>query len=266
MSGAVIPRSLTHIGQRILIQQSLITPGQSSVSRNKYSAESVLSSFGCHRNFTSRRNPISPVLEQSRCFLATSSQDRIFKVFQSSSSSTSKEEEAKNQNIESSPESSTVSAEEVAKLKETLAEIQSKHDDVLDKYRRAIAENDNMRKRLTKQIEDAKIFGIQSFVKDLLDVADVLNKAVSAGNEAGNNTSMLEGLKLTESQLLQVFKRHGLEQVNPLNEKFDPNKHEALFQIPNPNVDANTVLDVQKIGYQLRGRTIRPALVGVSKK
>jgi molecular chaperone GrpE len=116
------------------------------------------------------------------------------------------------------------------------------------------------------QIEDAKIFGIQSFVKDLLDVADVLNKAVSAGNGAGNNTSMLEGLKLTESQLLQVFKRHGLEQVNPLNEKFDPNKHEALFQIPNPNVDANTVLDVQKIGYQLHGRTIRPALVGVSKK
>ena len=77
---------------------------------------------------------------------------------------------------------------------------------------------------------------------------------------------MFQGLKLTENQLLQVFKRHGLEPVNPLNEKFDPNKHEALFQIPNPNVDFNTVLDVQKIGYQLRGRTIRPALVGVSKK
>ena len=104
-------------------------------------------------------------------------------------------------------------------------------------------------------------------MKDLLDVADVLNRAVSAGNGAENkNNSMFEGLKLTESQLLQVFKRHGLEQVNPLNEKFDPNKHEALFQIPNPSVDANTVLDVQKIGYQLHGRTIRPALVGVSKK
>jgi molecular chaperone GrpE len=102
----------------------------------------------------------------------------------------------------------------------------------------------------------------------LLDVADVLNRAVSAGcgNADAVNKDMFEGLKLTESQLLQVFKRHGLEKINPLNEKFDPNKHEALFQIPNPSVDHNTVLDVQKIGYQLHGRTIRPALVGVSKK
>ena len=138
----------------------------------------------------------------------------------------------------------------------------------MDKYRRSIAENDNMRKRLTKQIDDAKIFGIQSFCKDLLDVADVLNKAVSAGfgGSEAVNKDMFEGLKLTETKLLQVFKRHGLEQVNPLNEKFDPNKHEALFQIPNPAVDQNTVLDVQKIGYCLHGRTIRPALVGVSKK
>ena len=200
--------------------------------------------------------------------MATSSQVQIFKVFQSTSSANSKEEGSAKDAESPSEAPPPPTAEEVAKLKESLAEIQSKHDDILDKYRRSIAENDNMRKRLTKQIEDAKIFGIQNFCKDLLDVADVLNRAVSAGSGNGNgvNKDMFEGLKLTESQLLQVFKRHGLVAVNPLNEKFDPNKHEALFQIPNPDVDVNTVLDVQKIGYQLHGRTIRPALVGVSKK
>jgi len=153
-----------------------------------------------------------------------------------------------------------------------VAELKTKSEDLLDKYRRSIAENDNMRKRLTKQIEDAKVFGIQGFCKDLLDVADVLSKAVEAGeaSQAGNDVKdMVEGLRLTQTQLLQVFGRHGLSQITPVvaETRFDPNQHEALFQIPAPpNVEANIVMDVQKIGYSLHGRTIRPALVGVSKK
>lgn len=103
-------------------------------------------------------------------------------------------------------------------------------------------------------------------------MADVLNKAVAGvpqdvlQNESKYLKDVYEGLCLTENQLQKVFERHGLVQENPLNEKFDPNKHDAIFQIPNPNVDANTVLDVQKTGYILHGRTIRPAMVGVSKK
>lgn len=149
-----------------------------------------------------------------------------------------------------------------------MEELKSKNNDFLDKYRRSIAENDNMRKRLTKQIEDAKIFGIQGFCKDLLDVADVLAKAVEAGKAVEGQKDMIEGLKLTQTQLLQVFGRHGLTQIDPVKgqEKFDPNLHEALFQIPAPNLEPNIVMDVQKIGYSLHGRTIRPALVGVSKK
>ena len=89
-----------------------------------------------------------------------------------------------------------------------VAELKTKSEDLLDKYRRSIAENDNMRKRLTKQIEDAKVFGIQGFCKDLLDVADVLSKAVEAGeaSQAGNDVKdMVEGLRLTQTQLLQVI-------------------------------------------------------------
>jgi len=149
-------------------------------------------------------------------------------------------------------------------LETTSAEWKSKHDDILDKYRRSIAESDNMRKRLTKQIEEAKIFGIQGFGKDLLEVADVLDKAVSMKGQTADD--LHQGLQMTQAQLGQVFKRHGLETISPLDEKFDPNKHEALFQVPVPDKDVNTVVDVQKVGYSLHGRTIRPALVGVSKK
>jgi len=160
---------------------------------------------------------------------------------------------------------------EVTELKNSVKELEaasvewkSKHDDILDKYRRSIAESDNMRKRLTKQIEEAKIFGIQGFGKDLLEVADVLDKAVGMKDQSADD--LHQGLQMTQAQLNQVFKRHGLEPINPMDEKFDPNKHEALFQVPFPDKDVNTVIDVQKVGYSLHGRTIRPALVGVSKK
>merc|ERR1712045_735838 len=136
-------------------------------------------------------------------------------------------------------------------LETTSAEWKSKHDDILDKYRRSIAESDNMRKRLTKQIEEAKIFGIQGFGKDLLEVADVLDKAVGMGVESQSVEDLHQGLKMTQAQLLQVFKRHGLETIDPLNEKFDPNKHDALFQIPDPDKEPNTVVNVQKVGYSL---------------
>ena len=135
------------------------------------------------------------------------------------------------------------------------------------KYRRAIAESENMRKRLTKQIEDGKIFGIQKFSTDLLEVGDVLDKAVSMGVEGQSVQDLHKGLELTQAQLNQVFKRHGLERINPENEeKFDPNLHDALFQVPAPDKEPNTVMIVQSIGYSLQGRTIRPAKVGVSRK
>lgn len=128
-----------------------------------------------------------------------------------------------------------------------------------------------MRKRLTKQIDDAKIFGIQSFCKDLLEISDILNHATdSVPEEELKNSnkhliSLHEGLLLTKSQLNQVFKRNGLVQINPIDEKFNPNFHEALFQQEVPNKDPNTVVVVSKIGYKLHERVIRPALVGVSK-
>lgn len=153
--------------------------------------------------------------------------------------------------------------EENEKLLEKVKEID-------DKFKRALAEAENSRIRMRKQIEDAKIYGIQSFCKDLLDVADVLEKAVETvpreqlvTNEPLN--SLFTGVEMTEKQLQGVFRRHGLLRINPMGEKFNPNEHHALFETPMDGKEPGTVAIVTKIGYKLHDRTIRPAMVGVVK-
>lgn len=156
-------------------------------------------------------------------------------------------------------------------LKQEIQSLTEQTKQLDDKYKRALADGENLRRRLTKQIEDAKLFGIQGFCKDLLEVADILGHATEAvpkeeiSDSNPHLKNLYEGLTMTKAQLNQVFKRHGLEQVNPLNEKFNPNLHEALFQQEVQNVEPNTVVVVSKIGYKLHERCIRPALVGVSK-
>ncbi|XP_053684268.1 grpE protein homolog, mitochondrial isoform X2 [Sabethes cyaneus] len=160
---------------------------------------------------------------------------------------------------------------EIDDLKKEVETLNNKTRELDDKYKRALADGENLRRRLTKQIEDAKLFGIQGFCKDLLEVADILGHATEAvpkeeiSDKNPHLKNLYEGLTMTKAQLNQVFKRHGLEQVNPLNEKFNPNLHEALFQQEVQNVEPNTIVVVSKIGYKLHERCIRPALVGVAK-
>lgn len=127
-------------------------------------------------------------------------------------------------------------SESVEALTKEVKDLKEKNDELMDKYRRSLADSENLRVRLNKQIADAKVFGIQSFCKDLLEVADILGHATKAVPQDQLNDSnphlknLYEGLTMTNASLLQVFKRHGLEPMNPLNEKFNPNLHEALFQ------------------------------------
>lgn len=161
-------------------------------------------------------------------------------------------------------------AAEIEKLNVAVTELTEKSKSLEDKYKRALADGENMRLRLTKQIEDAKIFGIQSFCKDLLPVADTLaiaTESVPKEEVTDSNPhlkNLYDGLTMTKASLDQVFKRHGLEVINPINEKFNPNLHEALFQQPVENAEPDTVVVVSKVGYKLHERCIRPALVGVS--
>ena len=121
---------------------------------------------------------------------------------------------------------------------------------------------------MRRQIEEAKIFGIQKFCKDLLEVADTLQKAVEMApkeNSEENYKSVVSGVQLTEQQLQNIFKRHGLTQINPVNQKFDPNQHHAMFEVEDETMEPGTVSTVNQIGYKLHDRTIRPAMVGVYK-
>ena len=135
---------------------------------------------------------------------------------------------------------------------------------------RALAETENVRQRMTKQVKEAKLFGIQGFSKDILAVADILEKATEsvpkAELEEDRNPALLslfEGLKLTEAELQKVFSKNGLEKIDPVGEVFDPAFHEALFEVPGE--EPGTVAVVSAVGYVLHGRTIRPAKVGVVK-
>ncbi|KAM8808113.1 grpE protein homolog 1, mitochondrial [Eudromia elegans] len=155
-------------------------------------------------------------------------------------------------------------AEEKAKLEEKLREVN-------DKYKRALADAENVRQRSQKLVEEAKLYGIQSFCKDLLEVADILEKATESvpkeeiKDENPHLKSLYEGLVMTEVQIQKVFKKHGLLRLDPVGAKFDPYEHEALFHAPVEGKEPGTVALVSKIGYKLHGRTLRPALVGVVK-
>lgn len=113
--------------------------------------------------------------------------------------------------------------------------------------------------------------GIQSFCKDLLEVADILEKATESvpkeeiKDDNPHLKSLYEGLVMTEMQIQKVFKKHGLMRLDPVGAKFDPYEHEALFHAPVEGQEPGTIALVSKIGYKLHGRTLRPALVGVVK-
>ncbi|XP_068455736.1 grpE protein homolog 1, mitochondrial [Clinocottus analis] len=162
------------------------------------------------------------------------------------------------------------SAAETVLMEEKL-QLEDQLKDMTEKYKRALADTENLRTRSQKMIEDAKLYGIQGFCKDLLEVADILEKATDCVPKEEVTTqnphlkNLYDGLVMTEVQIQKVFTKHGLVKLNPDGQKFDPYEHEALFHAPVEGKDPGTVAMVTKVGYKLHGRTLRPALVGVAK-
>ncbi|XP_029804820.1 grpE protein homolog 1, mitochondrial [Suricata suricatta] len=162
------------------------------------------------------------------------------------------------------PSSEKALVDEKLKLEEQLKE-------TVEKYKRALADTENLRQRSQKLVEEAKLYGIQGFCKDLLEVADILEKATQSvpreevRDDNPHLKSLYEGLVMTELQIQKVFTKHGLLRLDPVGAKFDPYEHEALFHTPVAGKEPGTVALVSKVGYKLHGRTLRPALVGVVK-
>ncbi|MGU3494732.1 nucleotide exchange factor GrpE [Xanthobacteraceae bacterium A53D] len=140
-----------------------------------------------------------------------------------------------------------------------------------DKYLRAFAEAENIRRRADREIADAKVYGIASFARDVLNVADDLSRALAAVDQETKDTAegalkgLIDGIELTERSLLKNLEKHGVRKVEPVGEKFDPNLHQAMFEIPDATVPAGTVMQVVQSGYVIGDRVLRPAMVGVAR-
>jgi molecular chaperone GrpE len=139
-----------------------------------------------------------------------------------------------------------------------------------DKLLRALADMENLRRRTEREIADARAYAISSFATDLIGVADNMRRALDAASVSkaamdGPARALIEGVELTERELLKVLEKHGVRKFDPQGARFDPNLHQALFEMPDPNVPSGMVAQVIEAGYMIGDRVLRPARVGVSK-
>ncbi|KAJ1666165.1 GrpE, mitochondrial [Coemansia sp. RSA 1646] len=160
---------------------------------------------------------------------------------------------------------------EIEKLKKSIAEKDAKIKELKDAYLRSLAEAENIRTRSKAEVDNTKSFAIQKFAKDLLDTVDILELALKhvpkehLEDKVTNKSlvDLFEGVGLTKSNLLRALERHGVESFDPLDKPYDPNTTHALYQAPVPGKTPGTVFAVEKRGYILKGRVLRPAQVGV---
>lgn len=149
--------------------------------------------------------------------------------------------------------------------------LKAENADLRDRFLRLAAEMDNLRRRTERDVKDAKSYAIAGFARDMLGVSDNLRRALDAipaeAKEAGEAglMALIEGVEMTERSMLAAMERHGVKKLEPEGQKFDPNFHQAMFEIPNTDVPNNTVLQVVQAGYVIGERMLRPAMVGVSK-
>ena len=140
-----------------------------------------------------------------------------------------------------------------------------------DRALRMAAEMENLRRRTQREIADAKSYAVANFARDMLSVSDNMRRALDAipaeakGSDYAGFKALIEGVEMTERDMLGALERHGVKRLAPEGERFDPNFHQAMFEIPNPDVPNNTVLQVVQTGYVIGERVLRPAMVGVSK-
>lgn len=133
-----------------------------------------------------------------------------------------------------------------------------------DQALRATAEAQNVRRRAEQDVDKARKFALEKFVKELLPVVDSLEKALDAMGEDASEVHR-EGVSMTLKLQLDTLSKFGVEAVEPQGEPFDPQYHEAMAMVPNPELEPNTVMDVMQKGYLLNGRLVRPAMVVVSQ-
>jgi molecular chaperone GrpE len=175
------------------------------------------------------------------------------------------------QNDESQEELQTEDKTEIIEPVVTEAE---EINDLKNQLLRTLADNENNRRRYEKEKEDLSAYIISNFAKEMLSVLDNLQRAIEVSSKIDteddkidkNTLDFIEGVKLTEKQLGSINEKFKIIKVDSLNNKFDPNMHQAMFEIENDDEEEGTILQVIQDGFKIEDRLLRPALVGVSKK
>ncbi|MDD9910147.1 MAG: nucleotide exchange factor GrpE [Ahrensia sp.] len=152
-----------------------------------------------------------------------------------------------------------------------LDKLKAENEELKDKTLRTVAEMENLRRRTAREIADTRSYAIANFARDLLGVGDNLQRAIQAVSEEKRQSGsdefkqLLEGVELTERELLKALEKAGVTKFNPDGEKFDPNLHQAMFEMPDESKPNNSVAQVVQEGYKIGDRVLRPAMVGVAK-
>jgi len=155
--------------------------------------------------------------------------------------------------------------EEEPSLEEVVAQLQADVEDARDAALRAQADAQNVKRRAEQDVEKARKFALERFAGDLLPVVDNLERALEAASDDEAVRPIVEGVELTLKTFLDAIGKYNIEQISPEGEPFDPQLHQAMSMVENPDVEPNTVIAVVQKGYTLNGRLVRPAMVMVSK-
>lgn len=159
---------------------------------------------------------------------------------------------------------------------ERMAQLERESADLKDRLLRTLAEMENLRRRTEREIQDTRAFSITKFAGDMIGTADNLRRAIESapkfedgptepGEFAKALQPLLDGVLLTERELIKALEKHGVKRREPVGERFDPHRDQAMFEIPDETVPSGTVLQVVQVGYMIGERVLRPAMVGVSK-
>jgi molecular chaperone GrpE len=154
---------------------------------------------------------------------------------------------------------------------ETIAELNAANADLRDRLLRTVAEMENLRKRTEREIGDTRSYAIAGFARDMLTATDSLNRALmvvpaeARESAEGPLKSLIEGIELTEREMQRLLARHGVKPIEAEGQKFDPHKHQAMFEVPDPSAPEGTVVQVVQTGFAIGDRVLRPAMVGVAK-
>ena len=175
------------------------------------------------------------------------------------------QEQLNEEQVNQAPEAEESTGESAAEGVDALAAAQQEIADLKEQMLRTQAEMQNVRRRAEADVEKAHKFGVEKFANEMLTVVDNLERALAATPEDEATKAMREGVEMTLSGLVAGLEKFKVEAVDPQGETFNPDLHQAMSMIENPDVDPNTVIAVMQKGYTLQGRLLRPAMVMVSK-